>query len=700
MSRNRLADETSPYLLQHKNNPVHWWAWSEEALAEAKRLDKPILLSVGYAACHWCHVMEHESFQDQETARLMNELYINIKVDREERPDIDAIYMSALHRLGEQGGWPLTMFLTSDLEPFWGGTYFPKEERYGRPSFKRVLSEISRIYKQEPARVRQNAEAIVSSLKGAPTYRGDGQDQSLQFLQSPGFFECLALRKSEGADDLITDPENLLELTARSAATLLDKEHGGIAGAPKFPQYSFFWFLWRAGLRYDIGEARDGIALTLRRICQGGIYDHLGGGFARYSVDERWLVPHFEKMLYDNALLIELMSEVWRATKDPLLARRVEETVNWVLREMVCEGGGFAASYDADSEGVEGKFYVWDLSELEEILGPEDAALFADIYDITQEGNFEGRNIANRLGKLDLESAEREEKLAHLRARLLEVRNRRVWPGWDDKVIADWNGLMIAALAHAAFIFDAPDWLDVAEKAFDFVKSHMSDGGRLHHTYRKGLAKAPATASDYANMVWAALRLYQHAGEEKYLADAESWTETLNEHYWDGEKGGYAFTADDTRNLIVRTHSGHDDATPNANAVMASNLVALSCLTANPSYMARAQEILDAFALPAGQNRLGHLGLMSAAFDLLSPQHITLIEPSPGAGDELHHIVRTAPMAGAIYQRFVDGAVFAKGSPLYGKRAKDGQATVYCCIGPQCSAPITDAAMLKAHLVH
>ena len=439
---NRLGRETSPYLLQHQENPVNWWAWGPEALAEAKRTGKPILLSVGYAACHWCHVMAHESFEDDETAAVMNDLFVNIKVDREERPDVDAIYMAALHELGEQGGWPLTMFLTSDAEPFWGGTYFPKEARYGRPAFTQVLKEIARIYRDEQGKVRQNADSLKDRL--APKF-------------------------DEGGPDAIPGDAALADL-ARRLLQLVDPTHGGMRGAPKFPQVQFFNFLWRAGLRYGLPNPLEAVELTLTHIAQGGIYDHLGGGFARYSVDERWLVPHFEKMLYDNALLLELMTEVWRETKSPLLAMRASETVDWLLREMVTEEGGFASSLDADSEGEEGKFYVWSLAEIEEVLGPDtsvqDARLFAEIYDVTPEGNFEGHTILNRINSLELRDAATEARLTLMREKLLARRASRVRPGFDDKVLADWNGLMIAALAKAADAFDRPDWLAAAERAF------------------------------------------------------------------------------------------------------------------------------------------------------------------------------------------------------------------------------------------
>ena len=368
MSENRLKYETSPYLLQHQENPVHWWAWGPEALAEAKRTGKPILLSVGYAACHWCHVMAHESFEDEATAGVMNELFINIKVDREERPDIDAIYMGALHRLGEQGGWPMTMFLDSDARPFWGGTYFPKQQRFGRPAFVTVLLRIAEAYQNQSENVRKNAEAILASLKE------DAGGEAASLEQKPKI-------------------EDLVQRIAHA----VDREHGGLSGAPKFPQWNVFWLLWRGGIRFDDQSARDAVVTTLRNICQGGIYDHLGGGFARYSVDELWLVPHFEKMLYDNALLIDLLTEVWRETHDQLFATRVAETVAWLEREMIGEAGGFAASLDADSEGEEGKFYVWSAAEIEDVLGAEDATVFARVYSVTVDGNFEGHTILNRL---------------------------------------------------------------------------------------------------------------------------------------------------------------------------------------------------------------------------------------------------------------------------------------------------------------
>src|SRR5215216_507520 len=492
-SENRLARETSPYLLQHKHNPVEWWPWGPEALAEAQRTGKPILLSVGYAACHWCHVMAHESFEDDSVAAVMNDLFVNIKVDREERPDIDQIYMNALHLLGEQGGWPLTMFLTPNGEPVWGGTYFPKEARYGRAAFTDVLREIARLFREEPDRIGKNRDALMARL--AEKARPEGK---------------------------VVVGVGELDRVANGVARAIDTENGGLRGAPKFPQCALFELLWRAGERAPAEEngTRSAapvffsrVLFTLEHICEGGIYDHLGGGFARYSVDERWLVPHFEKMLYDNAQLLDLLAIAHARTGHPLFRERAAETVGWLAREMVTAEGAFSASLDADSEGEEGKFYVWSLAEIEQVLGPEDEAFFASRYDVTVEGNFEGHNIPNRLNDLprnmDNYAAMQQDgqRLAVLRGKLLEEREKRIRPGLDDKVLADWNGLMIAALANAGALLGEPDWIAMGARAFRFIAAEMTRGDRLGHSWRAGRLLFPGLASDFTNMIRAALAL-------------------------------------------------------------------------------------------------------------------------------------------------------------------------------------------------
>jgi hypothetical protein len=665
---NRLGHETSPYLLQHKDNPVHWRPWGEAALKEARATGKPILLSVGYAACHWCHVMAHESFEDEATARVMNELFVNIKVDREERPDVDAIYMGALHELGEQGGWPLTMFLTSDAEPFWGGTYFPKEQRYGRPAFVSILNEVARVYREERDKVKQNAEVLKDRLK--PAHRVSAS--------APPSEEMLA--------DL-----------GRRLVQAVDPANGGIRGAPKFPQPQFFGFLWRAGLRYGLANPLEAVDLTLTHIAQGGIYDHLGGGFSRYSVDDRWLVPHFEKMLYDNAQLIELMTESWRESKSKLFAQRIAETVDWLLREMVVPGGGFAASLDADSEGEEGKFYVWSLAEIAEILGENDARMFAEIYGVTAQGNFDGHNILNRLDEIELRDEATERRLAEMRKKLLARRGSRVRPGFDDKVLADWNGLMIAALAKAAEAFDKPQWLAAADAAFDFVSTKMITNGRLLHAYRASEAKAPATANDYANMIRAALALANVTGNRAYVERAREWTDILDKHYWADDIGGYYFVADDTSDLIVRPMSGQDEATPNANGTMVSNLMALYLWTGKERYRERAETVLKAFAGAMLQNVLAHAGLLAAELDVMAPALIVLVVPDGGDLRALRRALSEVSLPGAVVQEVREGdgaSALPASSPAHGKTAIDGKATAYVCIGPQCSLPVTEPAKL------
>ena len=675
MSENRLKFETSPYLLQHRDNPVHWRAWGPEALAEAKRTGKPILLSIGYAACHWCHVMAHESFEDEATADVMNNLYVNIKVDREERPDIDAIYMSALHRLGEQGGWPLTMFLDSDARPFFGGTYFPKQAQWGRPAFVTVLLQIAQIYQNDPERIRANAEGLMAALKERPEARSDF-----------AFSEMLV--------------RGMVERLAKA----FDAENGGLEGAPKFPQWNVLWLLWRGALRYEDEAAKSAVVNTLMHICQGGIYDHLGGGFARYAVDERWLVPHFEKMLYDNALLIDLLTEVWRETQEPLFATRIAETVVWLKREMVTPGGGFAASLDADSEGEEGKFYVWSADEIVEVLGAEDAADFMRVYGVTREGNFEGHTILNRLDHLNLMSVGEEARLKQMCDRLLGQRSGRVRPGFDDKVLADWNGLMIAALARAGTVFARPDWIELAENAFAFVVRDMTLRGagttdRLWHAWRAGKPSAPATASDYANMIFAALRLLQATGDNAKLRMAQQWTSVLDAHYWDAESGGYFTVADDTHDVIVRLKTAHDDAVPNANAIQLSNILALYALLGEARWAERASALLAAFEPDIARGPVGHCGLLAAALDMETMTQIVLVRQQSGADATLRRVLICTSNPGALEFEVELNSDQKLPAALGDKRDLAVTATAYICRGPVCGMPVFEPAEFKQRLI-
>ena len=666
MGRNRLIDETSPYLLQHRDNPVHWWAWEPAALAAARDSGKPILLSIGYAACHWCHVMAHESFEDQPTAALMNELFVNIKVDREERPDLDAIYMSALHAMGEQGGWPLTMFLDGGGRPFWGGTYFPPQPRWGKPSFPQVLREISRIYREDALRVRRNAEILTTALA-----QGVAADSKPAGSMSNAF---------------------LVDVMRRLTAAV-DVTHGGLQGAPKFPQWSIFSLLWRLAIRFDDDAARHAVVLTLTNICQGGIYDHLGGGFARYSVDERWLAPHFEKMLYDNALLIDLMTEVYRETGAPLFKQRIEETVAWLQREMVVAGGAFASSLDADSEGEEGKFYVWSPAEIEAVLGPVDAAFFSLVYDVSPGGNWESTTILNRLSSQELLGTDEEARLAALRGKLLAVRENRIRPGFDDKILADWNGLMIAALARASQVFERPDWLAMARQAHIFIRANLDVDGTLRHAWRGRTASAAAVASDFANLIWGALELFQATGEPEFLVQAEDWVARLDAGYWDSARGGYAATIEGAPDLIVRLRHGHDDATPNANAIMTANLTRLFSLTGKSVYAERAQATPAAFAAEIAKAPTGHCGLLAGLLEQRLPQHIVIFEADTLAGrtsgDSLMRAINTQSLPGAVIQRFDASAALPASMPV-ARPATEGAAAVVC-IGTQCSQPLITA---------
>jgi uncharacterized protein YyaL (SSP411 family) len=654
---NRLARETSPYLLQHKHNPVDWWPWGTAALAQAKNNNKPILLSVGYAACHWCHVMAHESFEDDATAQVMNDLFVNIKVDREERPDIDQIYMSALHHLGEHGGWPLTMFLTPDGEPFWGGTYFPKTSRYGKPAFVDLLREVERVFRQEPQSVEQNRSALMARLSEKTRPKG---------------------KVVIGAAEL--------DRAANQIAGMIDPVHGGMRGAPKFPQPMMLEFLWRAGQRLKDRRYFGAVELSLARMCEGGIYDHLGGGFSRYSVDERWLTPHFEKMLYDNALLLELLALAWQRSANDLFRTRASETVAWLAREMTTKEGAFSASLDADSEGEEGKFYVWSLAEIEAVLGKDDAAFFAGHYDATAEGNFEGHTILNRLKHLPRNMAD-EQRLAPLRAKLLEARSKRVRPGLDDKVLADWNGLMIAGLVNAAMIFGEPTWIEMAARAFLFIDAKMAHGDRLGHSWREGKLLRPGLASDHAAMIRAALALNEATGEHAYLERALAWQSTLDRHYANPDTGGYFLTADDAEGLVVRPSATTDDATPNPNALAAQNLIRLAVLTGQHAWRHQADRLFDGVVASAGENLFAHLTLLNA-IDLRLRAAEVVVTGEGARADELLAAARKLPFLDRVVLRA--SHALPPSHPAQEKiKAATGSAA-FICVGETCSLPVTE----------
>jgi len=663
---NQLGRETSPYLLQHKDNPVHWRPWGEAAFAEARVAGKPVLLSVGYAACHWCHVMAHESFEDADVAALMNALFVNIKVDREERPDVDAIYQQALALTGQQGGWPLTMFLEADGAPFWGGTYFPPEPRWGRPGFPDILRRVAEVHREQPATVAKNRDALAAALAK---------------LSAPG----------EQALELSPD---VLDRVAASLLQHVDPVNGGIGGAPKFPQPQALELLWRAWLRNGDAACRQAVETTLDRMCQGGLYDHLGGGFARYSTDEKWLVPHFEKMLYDNAQLVELLTLVWQGTGKPLYETRVRETVEWCLREMIAEGGGFAATWDADSEGEEGRFYVWTEAEIDRLLGP-DAEAFKRAYDVSPGGNWEGHTILNRSHDLALRGPREEAELARMRKVLFEARSRRVWPGWDDKVLADWNGLTIAALALAARVFREPRWLEAAERAFAFVAGTMQVDGRLRHSWRQGKLNPAGMLDDHASMARAALGLHEATGKMAYLEAALRWTEALDRGFWDDAHGGYFFTAADAPGLIARQRQCHDSATPAGNAIVTGVLTRLRLLTGEHAHRERAAAIFKAFSGEAAENFFPLCSLLNAAEAAMAATQIVIVgRRGETATDALIDAAYSSSLPDRVLQVADGGATLPVGHPAAGKGQVEGKATAYVCVGAVCSLPLRDPQAL------
>jgi uncharacterized protein YyaL (SSP411 family) len=674
---NRLAHETSPYLLQHKTNPVDWWPWGPDALREAKRTNRPILLSIGYAACHWCHVMAHESFEDEQVAAVMNELFVNIKVDREERPDIDQIYMSALHHLGERGGWPLTMFLTSDGAPVWGGTYFPKTARYGRPGFVDVLREVARLFRDEPQRIEHNRAALMAALAA----------------------------KSPATDQVAVGAAEL-DSAAIAIARAFDQTNGGLAGAPKFPQCSILELLWRAGLRRRDARLVDLVQLTLEHMCEGGIYDHLGGGFSRYSVDEKWLVPHFEKMLYDNAQILELLALAYRHSRKKLFLQRAEETVDWLVREMSTSEGAFCASLDADSEGKEGKFYVWSRAEIDDVLGPQDGEYFSGRYDVTSVGNFEGSNIINRLNRLvpytrdpgqfgraqhDDDPADDEPRLAALRQKLLSARNQRVRPGLDSKVLADWNGLMIAALANAGVMLNQPAWLAKARTAFAFVEHHMTKGDRLGHSWRDGKLLYPGLASDHAAMTKAALALHEATGVPEYLKSACKWQQALDRHYAHQDTGGYYLTADDAEGLILRPDSTLDEATPNPNGIAAQNLIRLAILTGDENWRRKA-DVLFARLLPtAAESMYLHASLANAVDLNLRAVEVVAVGPQ---AEKFAAVAFELPFVERVVVRAATPQHLPPGHAGRNLALSHGETVALVCAAQKCSLPVNDPHQL------
>ena len=647
---NRLAGETSPYLLQHKDNPVDWYPWGPEALDRARAEDKPLLVSIGYSACHWCHVMEHESFEDRATAADMNTHFVCVKVDREERPDVDAIYMEACQAMTGHGGWPLNAFITPDGVPFYVGTYFPPAERGGMPSWRRVLAAVRESWKTRRDQIDAAGERMAGRLSGG----------------------ALLEPSAEALD------AGLLDRAVERLRDSYDAHHGGFGGGPKFPPSSAIELLLRRG-----EQAMS--AGTLRAMASGGIYDQIGGGFSRYSVDAAWVVPHFEKMLYDNALLARAYLHGWLVTGDPLFRRVCEETLDWALREMHAPEGGFYSALDADSEGVEGKFYVWTLAEVRAVLGDE-AEVAIGHFGMTERGNFEGRNIPVRAG-------DPPPSLSDLRRRLYESRTERVWPGLDDKRLTGWNALMIAALADAGAVLERADYLEAASRCADFLLRDVRDErGRILRTYKDGRAKLNAYLEDHAYLVEALLTLYEATFEPRFFTAARQIADTMIERFADPERGGFFETSNDHERLVARRKDLEDNPIPAGNSSAAYGLLRLSALTGEHAYEERAAGVFRLLQDIAGQHPLAFSHLLQALdFQLAPIREVALAASDTETPDELARVVR---------RRFRPHLVLAGGSPdgpplMRGRTAVGGRPAAYVCEQFACLRPVTEPEELE-----
>ena len=660
---NRLDQETSPYLLQHRDNPVDWWPWSDEAFDEARRRNVPIFLSIGYSACHWCHVMAHESFEDEATAAYLNEHYVSIKVDREERPDVDAIYMDATIAMTGHGGWPMTVFLDNEARPFYAGTYFPPEPRHQMPSFGQILQSISTAWTERRGEVESTAVRMIEALRSRSGPMADAPPPD---------------------DAALTDAIASLEGD-------FDTRWGGFGSAPKFPPSMLLEFLLREAARTRSLEAITMAEWTLTAMARGGIYDQLGGGFARYSVDTEWVVPHFEKMLYDNALLLRDYAHWWRLTQSPLAERVVRETAEFLLREMLTPEGAFASALDADSEGEEGRFYSWTVAQLIEVLGNEDAAWAAALFTVTPEGTFEHGASTLQLPQ----DPDDWERWARVRAALMAARDGRVRPGRDEKVVAEWNGLAIAALADAGALFDEPGWIAAAVTAAEVITSvHLgaSRPGRLSRTSRDGHpGRNDGVLSDYGGVAEGFIALFQATGDARWLEGAGQLIDVAIDHFGDGD-GGFFDTADDAQVLVRRPRDPADSAEPSGWFAIANACVSYSALTGQPSYRSVAERALGVATLAAQRSpRAAGSGLSTASALLAGPLEIAVVG-EPGAAD-------TAALRRIAFGSTSPGAVIAVGLggevPLLRDRSLvDGGAAAYVCQGFVCQRPETSAQAL------
>jgi len=677
---NHLINETSPYLLQHAHNPVDWYPWGDEAFEIARRENKPVLLSIGYSACHWCHVMAHESFEDERIAKLMNENFVNIKVDREERPDLDQIYMNAVQMMTHHGGWPMTVFLTPDAVPFYGGTYFPPQDRYNMPGFPRVLIGVAEAFRDKPDEIRENSVSLINELR--------------------------RLGESGGSDQPIET--ELLDAAYVGTVRSYDSINGGFGGAPKFPPAMTLEFLLRTHVRTGNREALEMVKYTCDKMANGGMYDQLAGGFHRYSTDARWLVPHFEKMLYDNALLSRLYLHYFQVSGEQQARETVEGILDYVLGEMTHPEGGFFSTQDADSEGHEGKFFVWDIKEIQQTLGEKDAAIFSSYYNVTEAGNFEGKNIPNvTRSKEDvaksvgISKAELETSLQESRRKLFELRETRIKPDRDEKILTAWNGLMLASFAEAGVILNRPDYTQAARRNAEFVLSNLRENGRLLRTWKDGRAKFNAYLEDYAFLSEGLLTLFETTGELRWLKESLALTDLMIEEFWDEESGGFFFTGKSHESLIVRSKDYFDNATPSGNSVAAIVLLRLAALTGRDNYRNLATAVLREMGDQVRRYPSGFGYALSAVDFLLStPKEVAIV------GKDLADI---RPLLAQTWRRYIPNKVVAPGvsddreavqtTPLLANRPLlNTLPTAYVCEHFACKQPVTDVTELSAQL--
>jgi uncharacterized protein len=688
---NRLAAETSPYLLQHRFNPVDWYPWGEEAFARARAEDRPILLSVGYSACHWCHVMERESFEDEVTARQMNEGFVNVKVDREERPDVDGIYMAAVQAMTGHGGWPMTVFLTPTGEPFFGGTYYPPEPRQGMPSFRQVLAAISQAWETRRAEIDRSAADLRRMLE-----------------------QHTGIRAPAGLLN-----HDVLDRAYRALAQRFDAERGGFGGAPKFPQPLALELVLRHWSRTGDAQALDIVRTTLHRMADGGIHDQVGGGFHRYSVDAEWLAPHFEKMLYDNALLAQLYLHGWQATGEPRFREVAERTLDYVLREMTGPEGGFLSAQDADSEGVEGKFFVWTPEEVDAVLGAEDGPLFRAFFDITPAGNWEGdhhhppdrpisiprvtRPLEVVAAELGVPADRLAEAVRQGRARLYAHRAERVAPGLDDKVLTSWNAMMLRAFAEAAWVLERPDYRDAAVRSAEFLLRELGVEGRLMRTWKDGGARIDGFLEDHALLADALIAVYEATGDVRWVHEARALAETMIERFHAPDEGVFYDAAHDAERLVVRPRDLYDNPTPSGSSAATLALVRLARLLGEPRYERIAAGALEWTGRMLTDAPAGFAHMLAALdMHLATPREVVVVG-DPEADD-------TRAMGAVLAARYLPNTALAFAAPdgvaeaaetvplLEGRSAVDGMATAYVCERFTCRMPLTDPVILEAEL--